>query len=49
MVHTHIKTSEASRYGNNHKGQDKDRTNTISSWALFQPYAKNFPESDKKW
>ena len=47
MGHTHFKTSEALRYVNNHKGQDKDRTNQISSWMLFQPDTKNFPESDK--
>ena len=32
---------------NHHTGQDKDRTNPISSWMLFQPDTKNFPEGDK--
>ena len=49
MGHTHIKNSEAYRYGNHHKGQDKDRTNPIFSWMLFQPDTKNFPEDDKEW
>ena len=49
MGHTHLNTSEASSFGNNNKGQDKDRTNTIFSWMLFQPDTKNFPEGDKEW
>ena len=47
MEHTHIKTSKASRYGNYNYGQDKDGTNQISSWMLFQTNNKNFPEDDK--
>ena len=46
---THLNTSEALRYLNHHKGQDKDGNNTISSWMLFQPDIKNFPEGDKEW
>ena len=49
IVYTYLKTSEASIYGNNHKGQDKDRTNPIYPWILFQPNTKNFPEGDKEW
>ena len=49
MGHTHLKNNEASRYGNNHKGQDKDETNPISSCMLFQYDTKNFPEGDKEW
>ena len=49
MGHTHLKTNEVSRYGNNHKGQDKDETNTISSCMMFQYDTKNFPEGDKEW
>ena len=49
MVHTHIKTSDSSLYGNHHNGRDKSGTNPISSWMLFQPDTKNFPEGDKEW
>ena len=49
MGYTHLNTSEASRYGNHNKGQDKDRNNSISSWMLFQPDTKTFPEGYKEW
>ena len=49
MGNTHIKTHEALRYGNHHKGQDKDGNNSISSWMLSQLNTKNFPEIDKEW
>ena len=48
MVHTHLKTSEASRCGNHHNGQDKGGNNSISSWMIFQPDTKNFPGGDKE-
>ena len=49
MLHTHINTSETSRYGNHRKGQNKDGTNPIFSWMLFQPDTKNFQEGDEEW
>ena len=49
MGHTHINTSEASRYGNYHKGQEKDGTNSIYLWMMFQPNTKNFTEGNKEW
>ena len=49
MGHTHINTSEVMRYGNHHKGQDKEITNPISLCILFQPDSKNFLEGDKYW
>ena len=49
MGHTYINTSEALRYRNHHIGQDKDITNPISSWMLFQPNTKKFTEGDKEW
>ena len=48
MGHTHLKTSEASRYGNHCKGQEKDGNNPISSWVVIQPNTKKFPEGDKE-
>ena len=47
MGHTHLNNIEALRYDNHHKGKDKDITNPIFSWMLFQPNTNNFIEGDK--
>ena len=47
MGNTHLNTSEVSRYGNHHKGQDKDGNNPISPWILYHTDTKNFLEGDK--
>ena len=49
MVHTHLKTRESSRYGNRHKEKNKDGTNPISSWMMFQTNTKKFTEGNKVW
>ena len=49
MGHTHLKTSEASLYGNHHKLQDKDGTNPIYSWMMLQPDTNKFPDLNKEW